>query len=195
MMNMKKIVIASDNKGKLREFNEILSHLEIIPQSEFQISSADETGLTFIENAILKARHACHHTKLPALADDSGLCVDYLKGAPGIYSARYSGEHATMEKNKQKILTEMQDVPNEKRQAYFICVIALMRHEFDPTPIICEGRLYGSITTKPIGENGFGYDPILWVPEYNCTVAELKSEVKNQISHRGKALAKLANIL
>ena len=190
---MKKIVLASNNKGKVREFGEMLStiNMEVLPQANFNIEDADETGLTFVENAIIKARHASAIAGLPAIADDSGLEVDYLDGAPGIYSARYSGEGATDEKNLLKLLDALKDVPEEKRTARFQCVLVYMRHAKDPTPIICQGSWEGIITTEPQGENGFGYDPIFYVPEYKCTSALLKSEQKNKLSHRGIALAAL----
>ena len=190
---MQKIVLASNNKGKVREFGEMLStiNMEVFPQANFNIEDADETGLTFVENAIIKARHASAIAGLPAIADDSGLEVDYLNGAPGIYSARYSGEGATDEKNLLKLLDALKDVPKEKRTARFQCVLVYMRHAEDPTPIICQGSWEGIITTEPQGENGFGYDPIFYVPEYKCTSALLKSEQKNKLSHRGIALAAL----
>ena len=190
---MQKIVLASNNKGKVREFGEMLStiNMEVVPQADFNIEDADETGLTFVENAIIKARHASAIAGLPAIADDSGLEVDFLKGAPGIYSARYSGEGATDEKNLLKLLDALEGVPEEKRTARFQCVLVYMRHAEDPTPIICQGAWEGVIITEPQGENGFGYDPIFYVPEYNCTSAQLKAEQKNKLSHRGIALAAL----
>ena len=194
---MQKIVLASNNKGKLREFGEMLATLdmEVVPQAFFNIEDADETGLTFVENAIIKARHASSIAGLPAIADDSGLEVDFLKGAPGIYSARYSGEGASDEKNLLKLLDALKDVPEEKRTARFQCVLVYMRHAEDPTPIICQGAWEGIITTECHGDNGFGYDPIFYVPEYNCTSAQLKSEQKNKLSHRGIALAALVKKL
>lgn len=191
-------MLASNNKGKLHEFGEILStiNIEVIPQANFKIEDADETGLTFVENAIIKARHASAIAGLPAIADDSGLEVDFLNGAPGIYSARYSdmknkGKNATDEKNLLKLLDALKDVPEEKRTARFQCVLVYMRHAEDPTPIICQGAWEGIITTEKSGDNGFGYDPIFYVPEYNCTSAQLKSEQKNKLSHRGIALKAL----
>ena len=194
---MQKIVLASNNKGKVREFGQMLSmiDMEVLPQATFNIEDADETGLTFVENAIIKARHASAIAELPAIADDSGLEVDALKGAPGIYSARYSGEGATDEKNLLKLLGALKDVPEEKRTARFQCVLVYMRHAEDPTPIICQGTWEGIIITKPQGENGFGYDPIFYVPEYDCTSAQLSSEQKNKLSHRGIALKALVNKL
>ena len=194
---MQKIVLASNNKGKVREFGQMLStiDMEVLPQATFNIEDADETGLTFVENAIIKARHASAIAELPAIADDSGLEVDALKGAPGIYSARYSGEGATDEKNLLKLLEALKDVPEEKRTARFQCVLVYMRHAEDPTPIICQGTWEGIIITKPQGENGFGYDPIFYVPEYDCTSAQLSSEQKNKLSHRGIALKALVSKL
>lgn len=186
-------MLASNNKGKVREFGEMLSTLdmEVLPQATFDIEDADETGLTFIENAIIKARHASAIANLPAIADDSGLEVDALKGAPGIYSARYSGEGATDEKNLLKLLEALKDVPEEKRTARFQCVLIYMRHAEDPTPLIFQGTWEGIISTEPHGENGFGYDPVFYIPTHNCSSAELSAEVKNSLSHRGQALKKL----
>jgi XTP/dITP diphosphohydrolase len=194
---MKKIVLASNNKGKVREFGEMLStlNMEVVPQATFNIEDADETGLTFVENAIIKARHASAIAGLPAIADDSGLEVDFLKGAPGIYSARYSGEGATDEKNLLKLLEALKDVPEEKRTARFQCVLVYMQHENDPTPLICQGTWEGMILTEPQGENGFGYDPIFYVPTHKCSSAQLNAEEKNKLSHRGQALKKLREIL
>ena len=194
---MKKIVLASNNKGKVREFGEMLStlNMEVVPQATFNIEDADETGLTFVENAIIKARHASAIAGLPAIADDSGLEVDFLKGAPGIYSARYSGEGATDEKNLLKLLEALKDVPEEKRTARFQCVLVYMQHENDPTPLICQGTWEGVILTEPQGENGFGYDPIFYVPTHKCSSAQLNAEEKNKLSHRGQALNKLREFL
>lgn len=194
---MQKIVLASNNKGKVRELGQMLSSLdmEVLPQATFNIEDADETGLTFVENAIIKARHASTIAGLPAIADDSGLEVDAIKGAPGIYSARYSGEGATDEKNLLKLLEALKDVPEEKRTARFQCVLVYMRHANDSTPLICQGTWEGLITTEPQGENGFGYDPVFFVPEHNCTSAQLQPEQKNKLSHRGIALSSLVNKL
>lgn len=188
-----KIVLASGNKGKLREFSQVLGDLnvEVIPQSEYQVSDADETGLSFVENAILKARHAAKATGLPALADDSGLEVDALQGAPGIYSARFSGADATDEKNNHLLLEKLQRIPAERRTARFRCVLAFMRHENDPTPLICQGSWEGVILEQLSGDNGFGYDPLFFIPELDKTSAQLPSEEKNKISHRGQAVALL----
>lgn len=188
-----KIVLASGNKGKLKEFSQVLGDLkvEVLPQSEFQVSDADETGLSFVENAILKARHAAKATGLPALADDSGLEVDALNGAPGIYSARFSGPEATDEKNNLLLLDKLQGVPAEQRTARFRCVLAFLRHADDPTPLICQGSWEGRILEQLSGNNGFGYDPLFLVPELEKTSAQLAPEEKNKISHRGQAVSLL----
>ncbi len=194
---LNQIVIASSNKGKLKEFSQLFSQtdIDILPQSEFSVPDADETGLSFIENAIIKARNACLYTKLPAIADDSGLEVDALGGKPGIYSARYSrdvyGENANDQTNNQKLLEALTSIVKEKRTARFVCALAFMRHATDPNPVVCSASWEGEILEAPDGENGFGYDPLFYVPEYYCTAASLTPEVKNAISHRGKALKKL----
>lgn len=190
---MSKIVLATGNQGKVREMADVLSDFgfDVVAQSEFNVSDVAETGTTFIENAIIKARHAAKETGLPAIADDSGLEVDALNGAPGVYSARYSGEGATDQQNIDKMLAAMDGIPAEKRTARFHCVLVLMKHENDPTPLICHGSWEGHITTEQQGENGFGYDPIFWVSEDNCSSAELEPARKKQLSHRGKALKKL----
>jgi XTP/dITP diphosphohydrolase len=187
---MKKLVLASSNPGKLREFNAMLGalDLEVLPQSQFSIPDADETGLSFVENAILKARNAASHSQLPALADDSGLEVDALDGAPGIYSARYAGEGASDEANLRKLLGELREVPEGQRTARFQCVIAFMRHARDPVPLIAQGTWEGRILFEPRGSNGFGYDPVFFVPTQGCSSAELDPSVKNALSHRGQAL-------
>ena len=192
-----KVVLASGNKGKLREINQILGGLgmQALPQSDFDVSDAEETGLTFVENAILKARHAARATGLPAIADDSGLEVDALRGAPGIYSARFAGPGATDADNVQKLLRSLQDVPEAERTARFQCLMVFMSHAEDPTPLICQGTWEGRILHQPSGENGFGYDPVFFVPSENCAAAELPPEVKNRLSHRGQALAKLLDAL
>ncbi len=194
---MKKIVLASNNKGKVREINQILAELDIsvLPQSDFNVEEVEETGLTFVENAILKARNAAEQSGLPAIADDSGIEVDALNGEPGIYSARYAGVGASDEDNLQKLLQALQDVPEEKRTARFQCLMVYMRHAKDPTPIICQGVWEGIITREPQGDNGFGYDPVFYVPDHNCTSAQLPAEVKNQLSHRGQALRLLVKQL
>jgi len=187
---MKSLVLASNNQGKVREFNTLLSDLgfEVIPQGHFNIPSVEETGLTFVENAILKARAACQATNLPALADDSGIEIDALNGAPGIYSARFAGENATDEQNNQLLLEKLKEVPIEQRTARYQCILVYMRHALDPTPLICQGTWEGSILFESKGNHGFGYDPLFYVPEYNCSSAELFPEIKNTLSHRGLAL-------
>ncbi len=194
---MKKIVLASGNPGKVREINELLAghDIEVVPQSEFGVPEAEETGLTFVENAILKARNAARHTGLPAIADDSGLEVDALRGAPGIYSARYAGPGASDEDNLRKLLTELEGVPEAERTARFQCLMVYMEHAEDPTPLIFQGTWEGRILTEPRGENGFGYDPVFFVPEHGCSAAELAPEQKNALSHRGQALRKLVAAL
>jgi XTP/dITP diphosphohydrolase len=189
----RKVVLATNNAGKAREMGALLAGLdmEIVAQSVLGVPEAEETGLTFIENAILKARNASAHAKLPAIADDSGLEVDALEGAPGIHSARYAGPKANDQDNLQKLLTALQDVPDIGRSARFRCVIVYLKHARDPAPLVTEGVWEGSILRAPKGTNGFGYDPVFWVPEKGCASAELPTEVKNQLSHRGQALARL----
>ncbi|MGJ8680334.1 XTP/dITP diphosphatase [Paraglaciecola sp.] len=191
--NFEKVVLATGNQGKVKELGDMLAALdiEVFSQNELAVDEVAETGTTFVENAIIKARHAAKITGLPAIADDSGLAVDSLGGAPGVYSARYSGENATDQTNIDKLLVEMQDVPLGQRQARFLCVLVFMRHANDPTPIICQGEWLGNITQNQQGENGFGYDPVFWVDEQNCSSAELTREQKNALSHRGKALKQL----
>lgn len=190
---MSKIVLATGNQGKVREMADLLADFgfEVTAQSEFNVSDVAETGTTFIENAIIKARHAAKETGLPAIADDSGLEVDYLNGAPGIYSARYAGEGASDEDNLNKLLQAMQGVDEAERTARFHCVLVLMRHADDPTPIVCHGKWEGKILTEARGENGFGYDPVFWVPGEECASAELEPARKKQLSHRGQALSQL----
>lgn len=187
---MKKLVLASNNPGKVREINQLLANLdiEVVAQSDFGVPEIEETGLTFVENAILKARNASHHTGLPALADDSGIEVDALRGAPGIYSARFAGSGASDEQNLNRLLAELKAIDNAPRSARFQCLMVLMKHDGDPTPLICQGTWEGEIIDTPRGENGFGYDPIFYVPTENCTSAQLPPETKNKLSHRGKAL-------
>jgi XTP/dITP diphosphohydrolase len=194
---MKKVVLASGNRGKVREINQILAGLdfEVVPQTEFGVPEIEETGLSFVENAILKARNAAQHTGLPAIADDSGLEVDALRGAPGIYSARYAGIGAGDEANLKKLLEELQAVPGAERTARFQCLMVFMEHGMDPTPIICQGSWEGQITEAPAGENGFGYDPVFYVPSHDCTAAQLSAEEKNRLSHRGQALQLLMQAL
>jgi len=190
---MKSIVLASGNQGKIREFSQILASfdLEVVSQKQFNVPEAEETGLSFVENAILKARQAAQYTGLPAMADDSGIEVDALSGAPGIYSARFAGKDATDEENLLLLLEKLKVVPEAERTARFQCVIAYMRYENDPMPLICQGTWEGRILNAPRGENGFGYDPIFYVPTHECSAAELPSEIKNQLSHRGQALRAL----
>ena len=190
---MNKIVVASGNKGKIREIEQTLSaySVSLISQKEFSVEEAEETGLTFVENAIIKARNAAAATDLPAIADDSGLEVDFLAGAPGIYSARFAGENATDQLNNEKLLQELAEQLPNKPTARFQCVLVFMRHANDPTPIICQGSWEGYIVAEPQGDNGFGYDPLFFVPSENKTAAQLPAEVKNKISHRGQALQQL----
>ena len=189
------IVLASGNKGKLREFSAMFSehfandNVELIPQTELNVSDADETGLSFVENAIIKARHACQVTGLPALADDSGIEIDALGGAPGIYSARYSGEGD--QANNVKVLENLKGIPEAQRTARFQCVLVYMRHAEDPTPQVFQGAWEGVILTEPSGTEGFGYDPIFYVPSEHCSAAELSRERKNNLSHRGQASQQL----
>ncbi|MBV8045223.1 XTP/dITP diphosphatase [Pluralibacter sp.] len=194
---MQKVVLATGNAGKVRELASLLSDfgLDVVAQTELNVESAEETGLTFIENAILKARHAAQITGLPAIADDSGLAVDALGGAPGIYSARYSGVDATDQQNLEKLLVALKDVPDAQRQAQFHCALVYLRHAEDPTPIVCLGRWPGVITHAPSGSGGFGYDPIFYVPGEGKTAAELTREEKVAISHRGQALKQLLEAL
>ncbi len=194
---MKRIVLASGNPGKLREIGKLLTGLdyEVLPQSEFDVSEVEETGLSFVENAIIKARHAAEVTGLPALSDDSGIEIDALNGAPGIYSARYAGPDCNDQDNNDKLLTELKHVPDTQRSARYQCVIVYMRHAADPMPLICTGSWEGRILHAPRGEHGFGYDPLFYVPTHDCASAELPPEVKNQISHRAQALRKLVESL
>jgi XTP/dITP diphosphohydrolase len=188
-----RVVLASNNAGKLREFAELLSGAEfqVLPQSQFGIAEAEETGATFAENAVLKARHASSVATLPAIADDSGLEVDALHGAPGVYSARYAGAAASDRNNIQRLLQELRDVPEGKRSARFRCVICYVEHGQDPSPVICRGTWEGRILMAPRGRYGFGYDPIFLVPAYGCSAAELSPQIKNRISHRAQALRTL----
>ncbi len=185
------LVLASNNPGKLKELQAMLGeYIEVLPQSRFISEEAEETGLSFIENAILKARHAARASGLPALADDSGLAVDYLGGAPGIHSARYSGTGDDAA-NNVKLLQALQGVPDEQRGAQFVCALALVQHAKDPLPVVCEGLWRGRILHAPQGEQGFGYDPLFWVEQHGCSSAELTPEVKNAISHRALAMEQL----
>jgi len=193
----RQIVLASGNPGKVREIGELLADTDItiVAQSEFDVPEVEETGLTFVENAILKARNACEHSGLPAIADDSGLEVDALRGAPGIYSARYAGKGASDEANLQKLLVDLNDVPETARTARFQCVMVYLEHALDPTPLICQGTWEGRIQLEPAGDNGFGYDPVFYVPEFGITSAQMAPEQKNRLSHRGKALSALVQAL
>ena len=188
-----RIVLASNNAGKVREFNQLLAaeEIQVEPQKAFGIGEVEETGLTFVENAIIKARHAARESGLPAIADDSGLEVDALKGAPGIYSARYAGPGCSDADNNRKLLEALEGVPKERRSARFQCLMVYLRHWEDPTPIICQGTWEGRILNAPQGDNGFGYDPLFLVPEQGCSSAELPAETKNRLSHRGQALQQM----
>ena len=185
-----KLVLASNNAGKLAEFGRLLegSGIEVVVQSELGVQDIEETGLTFVENALLKARNAARVTGLPALADDSGLCVDALDGAPGLYSSRYAGPEGDAQRNIAKLLEALEGVPDDRRSARFCCALVLLRHAEDPQPLIAEGRWEGRILHAPRGSNGFGYDPVFLDPENNLTAAELDPAIKNRISHRGRAL-------
>lgn len=198
---LSQVVLATGNKGKVGEFAELLTPLNITvsPQSEYGIGSqfpeAEETGLTFVENAIIKARYASGISGLPALSDDSGIEIDALDGEPGVYSARYAGEHGDAKSNNALVMQKLQGVPTEQRTARFHCVLCYIRHPNDPAPIIAHGIWEGHIIDQEIGVNGFGYDPLFWVPGYDCTAAQLEPTVKNQLSHRGQALKQLIDAL
>ncbi len=188
-----KLVLASSNHGKLEELRGLLSgnSIELIAQSDLGVDDADETGTTFVENALLKARHATRVTGLPALADDSGICVDALDGAPGLYSARYAGEHGNASRNIDKLLDALDGVPDAGRSAHFYCVLVLLRHADDPQPLIVEGQWNGRILHERRGSGGHGYDPVFFDPVHGQSAAEMELDFKNGISHRGKALALL----
>ncbi len=194
---MQKLVIASGNKGKLRELSALLEPLDydVHTQAEFNVPDVPETGTTFVENAIIKARHAAELTGLAAVADDSGIEVDALDGAPGVYSARFSAPDATDEKNNALLVEKLRDVPEDLRTARYRAVIVFMKHAKDPSPIICEGSWEGRIVLDPVGDGGFGYDPYFFVPTHGCTSAELSAEIKNSLSHRGQALRELVEKL
>jgi XTP/dITP diphosphohydrolase len=194
-LSSQQLVLASSNPGKIKEIQAILAKQVIVPQSAFNVTDADETGSTFVENAIIKARNAALHCNLSSIADDSGLVVDALKGAPGVTSARYAGVGASDHDNVLKLLDELKGVPDEQRTARFICVMVFMEHANDPFPVIAQGVWEGRILHRPVGANGFGYDPVFWVPEHNCTSAELSADVKNSLSHRGQALRSLTNLI
>lgn len=191
MVAGQQIVLASGNAGKIREIQAILANQVIVPQSVFNVAECEETGTTFVENAILKARNAAAQSGLPAIADDSGIIVDALHGAPGVRSARYAGEGATDQDNVQKLLNALASVPGQQRTARFVCVIVLMRHAADPCPLIAQGVWEGRILPQPIGEGGFGYDPVFWLESHQCSSAQLPADVKNALSHRGQALRQL----
>ena len=198
---MSKVVLATGNQGKVKELAQLLAEqgLEVVPQSEFDVPEVAETGTTFVENAIIKARHAAKITGLPAIADDSGLEVDALNGAPGVYSARYAADitqgQVTDDDNTNKLLAALADTPDEQRTARFHCVLVYMKHENDPTPLICHGVWQGTISRSKQGEQGFGYDPVFWQNDLQMSSAQLTRDVKNQRSHRGQALAKLVEKL
>jgi XTP/dITP diphosphohydrolase len=198
---MLKVVLATGNQGKVKELAHLLAQqsIEIVPQSEFDVPEVAETGTTFVENAIIKARHAAKITGLPAIADDSGLEVDALNGEPGVYSARYAADitegQVTDDDNTNKLLSALVDIPDEQRSARFHCVLVYMKHENDPTPIICHGVWQGTISRHKQGEQGFGYDPVFWQNDLQMSSAQLSREVKNKLSHRGQALAKLVEKL
>ena len=198
---MSKVVLATGNQGKVKELAHLLAEqgLEVVPQSEFDVPDVAETGTTFVENAIIKARHAAKITGLPAIADDSGLEVDALNGAPGVYSARYAADitqgQLTDDDNTNKLLAALANTPDEQRTARFHCVLVYMKHENDPTPLICHGVWQGTISRSKQGEQGFGYDPVFWQNDLQMSSAQLTRDVKNQRSHRGQALAKLVEKL
>lgn len=193
----RRLVLASGNPGKLRELKALIEPLGwwVSPQSDWAVSEAVEDGLSFIENALIKARHASKHTGLPALGDDSGLVVDALNGAPGIYSSRFAGAGAKDIDNIQKLLQELEGVEESARSAHFYCAMALVRHARDPAPLIATGQWDGRILEAPAGSGGFGYDPLFWVPGEGCSSAELPAGVKNQLSHRGRALSIMKELL
>lgn len=196
-MSARTIVLASNNAKKICEFNQLFERLElkVVAQGDYGVEEVEESGLSFVENAILKARNAAQHTGLPALADDSGIEVDALQGAPGIYSARFAGVGASDEANWRKLLQDLESIPDDRRQARFQCLLVLMRHAKDPTPLICQGTWEGRILRTPAGENGFGYDPVFFVPEQGKSSAQLPAELKNALSHRGQALQQLVERL
>lgn len=186
-----RLVLASGNAGKVIELEQLLagSDVHLVAQTQLGVSDAEETGLTFVENALIKARHAARATGMPALADDSGICVDALGGAPGLYAARYAGTHGDSAANNAKLLRELDGIPAERRQAYFIAVLVVLRHADDPAPLIAEGRWHGRILDAPRGNGGFGYDPLFLPDGYDVSAAELDPALKNRLSHRGQALA------
>lgn len=187
------VILASGNPGKLREFSGLLSdlNLNVVPQSEYRITAAEETGLSFVENALIKARHAAKFSGLPAMADDSGIAVDALNGEPGIYSARYAGPDASDLDNLNKLIHAIRQLPDDERSASYHCVIAYMQHAEDPMPLIATGSWEGRLIEEPRGDGGFGYDPVFYLDDYQCTAAELDPADKNRLSHRGQALRDL----
>jgi XTP/dITP diphosphohydrolase len=191
------LILASGNAGKLREFHQLLAPLglDVRPQAEYDVPEVEETGLTFVENALLKAREASRVSGLPALADDSGLEVDALNGAPGIYSARFAGEPKSDERNNARLLERLTEVPEGQRTGRYWCVLVYLRHAEDPVPLIVQRSWEGEILAHPRGEGGFGYDPLFWLPEQGMSVAELSSAEKNRLSHRGRALQALVEAL
>ena len=194
-LSAQQIVLASGNPGKIKEIQALLAGHQIVAQSAFNVAEADETACTFVENALIKARNAALHCNLPAIADDSGLVVDALNGYPGVISARYAGVGATDQDNIKKLLLALDGVPEAQRTARFICVMVFMAHANDPCPIIAQGVWEGKILTKPAGSNGFGYDPVFWVPDHQCASAELSADDKNAMSHRGQAIRSLTQML
>ncbi|MFO7859344.1 MAG: RdgB/HAM1 family non-canonical purine NTP pyrophosphatase [Ectothiorhodospiraceae bacterium] len=194
---MTRVVFASNNAGKVAEIDAMLAPTgyRVLPQSEWLVPEAEETAPTFVENALIKARHACAHTGLPAIADDSGLEVDALGGEPGIHSARYAGHHGDDAANNSLVLAELADTPEAERTARFRCVLVYLRHADDPAPVICQGVWEGLILRAERGAGGFGYDPLFWVPDQGCSAAELPAETKNRLSHRGQALRGLVEAL
>jgi len=193
--NKQQIVLASGNSGKIREIQVILKNHTVIAQSQFDVPEAEETGSTFVENAIIKARNATEYCKMPTIADDSGIVVDALDGAPGVVSARYAGVGASDLENLEKLLDDLQKVTDQQKTARFICVMVFLQHANDPFPLVAQGVWEGHILSNPVGENGFGYDPVFFVPEQNCTSAQLSPDMKNNISHRGKALQQLSALM
>ena len=194
-LSAQQIVLASGNLGKIKEIQALLSGHQVVTQSAFNVKEEEETACTFVENSLIKARNAALHCNLPTIADDSGLVVDALNGYPGVISARYAGVGATDQDNIKKLLLALEGVPEAQRTARFICVMVFMAHANDPCPIIAQGVWEGTILTKPVGSNGFGYDPVFWVPDHQCASAELSAEDKNAVSHRGQALRSLTQLL
>ncbi|MCO7245843.1 RdgB/HAM1 family non-canonical purine NTP pyrophosphatase [Halomonas sp. Mc5H-6] len=197
MTSTQTLVLASGNAGKLKEFNKLLAPLgfDVRTQADYGVHDVAETGVTFVENALIKAREASRQSGLPALADDSGLEVDALQGAPGIYSARYAGEPKSDQRNNAKLLEALQDCPEGQRTARYWCVLVYLRHPEDPVPVIVQRSWEGEVLAHPRGEGGFGYDPLFWLPDQSTSVAELPSETKNRLSHRGRALSGLVDVL